>query len=199
MTDPKVTTFTLSKELGKALLILARKSICERFGAEISTEEKRFLEEKISSSKLQVHTGTFVTLTISKQLRGCIGSLAAVDSIEDGIKKNAVNAAFNDHRFSQLSKEELSLITIEISILTNPVPLNYSDPEDLKLKLQPGIDGVILKKGQAGSTFLPQVWDQLPRVSDFLSHLCQKAGLAADTWQTEQLDISTYKVQHFSE
>ena len=45
--------------------------------------------------------------------------------------------------------------------------------------MRPRIDGVIIKKGHAGATFLPQVWDQLPGPEQFLSHLCMKAGLPA--------------------
>ena len=61
------------------------------------------------------------------------------------------------------------------------------------------IDGVILRDGMKSATFLPQVWEQLPRTEDFLSRLCLKAGLAANAWQTKKLDILTYQVQHFSE
>ena len=71
---------------------------------------------------------------------------------------------------------------VEISILTAPKPLAYTDGEDLLNKLRPGIDGVILKKGFHQSTFLPQVWDQLPDKKMFLNHLCLKAGLDGNAW-----------------
>jgi AMMECR1 domain-containing protein len=61
------------------------------------------------------------------------------------------------------------------------------------------VDGVILRKGSASATFLPQVWEQLPQPEKFLSHLCTKAGLPADTWKKENLDILTYQVQCFEE
>ncbi len=198
--DSTDTNMILSHEHGKALLLLARSTISEKFNLKIPSEQLCSLEEAISSStELKVKSGTFVTLTINKQLRGCIGSLSAVDSVVDGIKRNALNAAFNDHRFAQLSEDELDKISIEISVLTEPRSLNYSDARDLKDKLRPGVDGVILKKGSASSTFLPQVWTQLPEVEDFLSHLCQKAGLVSNLWLIEHLEISTYQVQHFSE
>jgi AMMECR1 domain-containing protein len=66
-------------------------------------------------------------------------------------------------------------------------------------KLRVHVDGVILQEGPFGATFLPQVWEQLPKPESFLSHLCMKAGLPADTWKTEHLDISTYQVQYFEE
>ena len=88
---------------------------------------------------------------------------------------------------------------IEVSILTDPQPLSYGDADDLLKKLRPGVDGVILRSGPAGATFLPQVWDQLPNKEDFLGRLCMKAGMAADSWRTLHPEILTYQVQHFSE
>ena len=88
---------------------------------------------------------------------------------------------------------------MEISILTDPKPLIYSDAEDLLKKLRSGIDGVILKKGYRQSTFLPQVWEQLPEKEDFLNHLCLKAGLDRNAWRKGDLEVSTYQVQAFEE
>jgi AmmeMemoRadiSam system protein A len=116
-----------------------------------------------------------------------------------GIKRNAVNAAFHDPRFAPLKADELDQVGIEISILTEPQPLEYRGSKDLLTKLRPHVDGVILRKGKASATFLPQVWEQLPKPEHFLSHLCRKAGLSADTWEKTQLEISTYQVQYFEE
>ncbi|MBW2621146.1 MAG: AMMECR1 domain-containing protein, partial [Deltaproteobacteria bacterium] len=78
-------------------------------------------------------------------------------------------------------------------------PLEYQDSKDLLAKLRINVDGVILRKGPASATFLPQVWEQLPRPEQFLSHLCRKAGLPADDWKESRLDILTYQVQYFEE
>ncbi|MGE4558912.1 MAG: AMMECR1 domain-containing protein, partial [Desulfobulbus sp.] len=51
----------------------------------------------------------------------------------------------------------------------------------------------------ARATFLPQVWQQLPTVDQFLGHLCRKAGLAESTWRSGNVAISTYQVQSFEE
>ena len=148
---------------------------------------------------LQAQRGVFVTLTINGQLRGCIGNLTATEPLASGVRRNAINAAFHDPRFAPLSISELDQIEIEISILSEPRPLKYRGSEDLLNKLRPHIDGVIIRKQAASSTFLPQVWDQLPRPQDFLTHLCIKAGLASDAWQTSQLEVSRYQVQYFEE
>lgn len=70
---------------------------------------------------------------------------------------------------------------------------------DLLNKLRPGIDGVIIKKGFHQSTFLPQVWEQLPDKKAFLNHLCLKAGLSENAWEKGDLEVSTYQVQAFEE
>lgn len=185
----------LKKHQGQALMKLARQTIAERLGKKSITVDPDAMADIV----FQDHRGTFVTLTINKQLRGCIGNLDSTESILAGIKRNAVNAAFHDPRFSPLKAHELDRVDIEISILTEPHRLEYRDSKDLLSKLRVHVDGVILSKGPASATFLPQVWEQLPRPDQFLSHLCMKAGLPADDWKKSRLDILTYQVQYFEE
>jgi AmmeMemoRadiSam system protein B/AmmeMemoRadiSam system protein A len=186
---------TLKKHQGQALIKLARQTIAESLGKKSIPVDPRTLDD----SAFQDHRGTFVTLTINKQLRGCIGNLDATESILAGIKRNAMNAAFHDPRFSALEARELDGVDIEVSILTEPEPLEYADSKELISKLQVHVDGVILRKGSASATFLPQVWEQLPRPEQFLSHLCMKAGLPADDWEKSRPKIMTYQVQYFEE
>ena len=189
------TTKWLSEDEGKYLLGVARKTINNRL---FKLEESQIDWEdmpKIFQKKL----GTFVTITIESNLRGCIGHIIPRETLIEGIKVNAINAAFSDPRFHPLTKEEFDRIEIEISVLTPPKELSYTDTEDLLKKLRPGIHGLIIKKGFHEATFLPQVWEQLPKKEEFLSHLCLKAGLSADSWKTDKLQVSTYQVQAFEE
>lgn len=187
----------MDKEKGKILLKLARQTISHSLNLDTneSDDQKIDLSDKVFTEL----RGTFVTLTMDNQLRGCIGNLSSEKSIIEGVKDNAINAAFHDPRFPQLSKSELNNITIEISLLSEPEKLNYEDEVDLLEKLRPGIDGVIIRKGQYSSTFLPQVWDQLPDKQSFLNHLCQKAGLSPDEWRHPGLEVMVYQVQYFEE
>lgn len=189
------STQTLSQRQGQCLVKLARQTIAERLGKSSIKVDPASLED----AAYQDHRGTFVTLTINHQLRGCIGNLDSTESVLSGIKRNAVNAAFHDPRFSPLEADELDQVAVEVSILTEPKPLEYRDSKDLLAKLRIDVDGVILRKGTASATFLPQVWEQLPQPEKFLSHLCMKAGLPADTWRKGHLDILTYQVQYFEE
>ena len=195
MQSNKDSPHDFSQHQGDILIKLARQTISEKLG--------RFSEEvdpeALQDNAFQARRGTFVTLTIDGHLRGCIGSLEAAESVLEGVKRNALNAAFRDPRFPGLDEKELDKIDIEVSILTDPQPLEYRDSQDLLAKLRPHVDGVILRKGLASATFLPQVWEQLPQAETFLSHLCRKAGLAADAWKTSRLEIMTYQVQYFEE
>jgi AmmeMemoRadiSam system protein A len=189
----------LSLEKGQLLVKLARHTISEHLSKQIPQEEIDSLNAALSDPCFNLSCGTFVTLTIDGKLRGCIGNLTSDESVVSGIRRNAINAAFHDPRFSSLSLSELDLVSIEVSILSEPLPLHYREAADLLKKIRPNIDGVILRKGIASATFLPQVWEQLPQPQDFLTQLCLKAGLAADAWQQSKLEVSTYQVQHFEE
>lgn len=185
----------ISSEQGQALVQLARQTIQARFNPGMTVA----LPPVLGQEPLQKEQGTFVTLKINSQLRGCIGNIIPSGSIVEGVRRNSLNAAFSDFRFRPLSEEELDDIHVEVSILTAPQPLLYEDSTDLIAKLRPDVDGVILSQGKHSATFLPQVWDQLPNPQDFLHHLCVKAGLAADAWIHLKLEIQTYQVQYFEE
>lgn len=189
----------LSLEKGQLLVKLARYTLSEHFSKQIPQNEIDSLNAALRDPCFSAACGTFVTLTIDGKLRGCIGNLTSNESLVSGVRRNAINAAFHDPRFSSLSLSELDSVSIEISILSEPRPLHYQDATDLLKKIRPNIDGVILRKGIASATFLPQVWEQLPKPRDFLTQLCLKAGLAADAWQHSTLEVSTYQVQHFEE
>lgn len=187
----------MSEEKGRLLVELARETIARELGQ--TDQYRESVESRLTDEIFQARRGTFVTLTKNKQLRGCIGNLVPDKPLKQGVQENAINAAFRDPRFSPLSRDELDQVEIEVSLLSEPQPLDYKDADDLLAKLRPGVDGVILRKGMHSSTFLPQVWEQLPEKEMFLSHLCMKAGLPGDAWKTGDLEILTYQVQYFEE
>lgn len=187
----------LSKEDGGLLLELARENILCELGKEddILTE----LKTKCLARGLTEDRGTFVSLHKKGDLRGCIGNIKPVKTILEGVIDNAKHAAFNDSRFRPLTFEELEDTKIEVSILTRPEKLDYTDADDLIAKLLPGIDGVMIEKRYHSATFLPQVWKQLKDPKDFLNQLCLKAGLSQEEWKSGDLIVSTYQVQVFEE
>lgn len=136
----------------------------------------------------------FVTLKLDGRLRGCMGSLQAHRKLIDDVIHNAHCAAFRDFRFQPLTKKELEQIEIEISLLTTPKILIYESLDELKEKIRPGIDGVILRQEHNQATFLPQVWEELPSFDEFFEHLSLKAGLEFDTLNHFP-EIYTYQVE----
>lgn len=178
------------------LLNLARRSIKNYLG---SNQRLKISEDEVPSKRLKEERACFVTLTIEEELRGCIGHILPIQELYQDVIDNAVSAAFQDPRFFPLTGEELQKVKIEISILTVPQLLLFTSPSDLLIKLQPGKDGVILKKNYQQATFLPQVWEELPKKEDFLKHLCEKAGLSSNCWQEKDLKIETYQVEAFEE
>jgi AmmeMemoRadiSam system protein B/AmmeMemoRadiSam system protein A len=188
---------TFDDKQGQALVKLARRTIQQQLGIEAPGSDVQ--DQSLVDDAFQTKRGVFVTLNMNGQLRGCIGSLESRESVVEGVKHNAVNAAFHDPRFRPVKRAEMDDMDIEVSILSEPKPLEYTDYHDLLKKIRPGVDGVIIKYGMSGATFLPQVWEQLADKEEFLSHLCAKAGLHAYAWKDHKLEVLTYQVQYFEE
>ncbi len=177
-------------ELGNILLTLARNAIASRLGQPTQPVG--------DSPELHAPGATFVTLTQHGQLRGCIGSLEAWRPLGQDIRENALAAAFRDPRFDALGEEELPFTRVEVSLLTPAEPMTFTDEADALAQLRPGIDGVIFSVGNRRSTFLPQVWEQLPTPALFMAHLKQKAGLPADYWNAG-VQLERYTVKKWQE
>jgi len=148
---------------------------------------------------LHAEGASFVTLTVHGNLRGCIGALEPYQPLVDDVREHAVAAALEDYRFPPVQENELVNIKIEVSRLTRPVRLEYSDADDLLAKLHPGVDGLILKDGFRRATFLPQVWEKIPSPVEFLENLCYKMGASPDAWRRKHLEALVYQVEEFHE
>ena len=183
-------TLTVTTNKGEILLPIARASIADVFGQVYEAAE--------DAAWLQEQAACFVTLTQQGQLRGCIGTIEAHRSLLEDIKHNAEAAAFKDTRFSPLTSNELNSTDIEVSLLSPMQALDFSNEQEAQSQLQPGVDGVVFEFGHYRSTFLPQVWEQLPDVDMFMSHLKHKAGLTPDFW-ADQVKLSRYTVSKWKE
>ncbi len=159
------------------LTSIARDAILESL-----TKTKRINKEAMIKQYpfLAQQGAVFVTLNKQHRLRGCIGSLKAYRPLIDDIMANARAAAFEDNRFYPLKLEEIDAVDIEVSVLTPPKKITYRSVEDLKQKVHPHTDGIILKAGSHRATYLPQVWEQMAGFDEFFSFLCRKAGLDAN-------------------
>jgi len=148
---------------------------------------KEFIPDEDTKKKYSKKGASFVTLTKNKCLRGCVGSLEAFQELWKDVIENAVNAGFRDFRFNPLSEDEFSKIKIEVSVLS---PAKKITADKITKDM-----GIILKKGIRTSTFLPQVWEEIPDKTEFLEHLSMKAGLPKDAWKDAELWGYTVKAQ----
>jgi len=177
-------------EKGATLLKLARAEIASKLGRPGAVSAQ--------SDWLAEPGATFVTLTRQGELRGCIGTLEAHRPLGVDVRENAVAAAFRDPRFMPLSRAEFDEIRVEVSLLSPTEPLAVDDEAAALAALRPHVDGVVFEYGHYRSTFLPQVWEQLPEPAEFLAHLKRKAGLPVDFW-AEQVKLSRYTVSKWKE
>ena len=185
----------LTDDEKRTLLKMAREAL----ESAVHAQKLPPLDPTTLSPTLQSEGAAFVTLTVHGQLRGCIGALEPYQPLADDVREHAIAAGLNDPRFPPVVERELKDIEIEVSRLTAPVPLEYTDADDLLAKLCPGVDGVILRYGWHRATFLPQVWEKIPNKSDFLDNLCWKMGVDAKTWRKKHLEVLIYQVEEFHE
>ena len=180
----------MNTERGNILLPIARAAIARMLDLQHGADE--------SAPWLAEYGACFVTLTQHGELRGCIGSLQAHRPLLEDVKANAVAAALHDPRFPSLRAAELDYTAVEISLLSPASAMTFDNEADALAQLAPGIDGVIFEYGRFRSTFLPQVWEQLPQPHDFMAHLKHKAGLPPTFW-ADEVKLSRYAVTKWRE
>lgn len=185
-----MATKPLNTERGSVLLPIARATIAAALGRVHQADEQALW--------LQEQGACFVTLTQEGELRGCIGTLEAHRTLLQDVKANAHAAAFRDPRFPALTATELDKTQVEISLLSVMQPMQFSGERDALAQLQPNVHGVVFEFGRHRSTFLPQVWEQLPDVVEFMAHLKHKAGLPPDFW-ADEVRLSIYTVSKWKE
>jgi len=127
--------------------------------------------------RLAEPAATFVTLRARRAdgelaLRGCIGTLEAVEPLHASVVANTRRAAFHDPRFEPLSADELPGIVVGISVLTPPVEIDGPG------RIVPGQDGVRMECGPYRAVFLPEVATEYGWSRDeLLAQLARKAGM----------------------
>ncbi|MBI4052264.1 MAG: AmmeMemoRadiSam system protein A, partial [Elusimicrobia bacterium] len=208
ISDPHPLTFTQKQ----TLLKLARQSI-EDFlkkpprapNPDSPAEQAEIKQTWSPEPKLwedidfNLPANVFVTLkkrgaSPGQDLRGCVGSTQPQLPLAEAVQRFAVASAVEDHRFQPVTLEELPNLKIEIS------KLSFYQQAKSPETIQPTKHGVLLFQGDKSGLFLPQVWEQIPDKSNFLSELCsQKANLPRDCWKNSQTHLLTFTVEEFSE
>lgn len=182
---------SLSNEEKGILLLSVKEAIHALFSDEIKLPEIEYSHYPELSRR---NAGAFVTLTSHGQLRGCIGFLTSQNTLYETVLEAAREAATNDPRFVPITPDDLSNIDVEISVLSPAVPI--SNYEDIII----GEHGLILDSPPYHAVLLPQVAiEHNFTVSEYLSALCEKAGLNDNEWMEKALNIKVFNATVFSE
>lgn len=138
------------------------------------------------NGNLAKKAGAFVSIYISGELRGCIGSFEGDFSLAEVVNRSAASAT-RDRRFNPVLESELDKLSIEISVLT-PLKRVYN-----KHEIELGKHGIYIRKGVNSGTFLPQVGEKYNwTLEEFLGRCSRdKAGIGWDGWK--QAELYTYE------
>lgn len=171
----------LSKQDRDTLKIIARETLAARLDHRSSVYPEH-------SPALEKRYGMFVTIKVHGQLRGCIGRMSSNQPLIDTVKDMALAAGFEDPRFPPLSHTELPLLDLEITILGPLEPL--SPPDNFTI----GTHGLFISSHGRSGVLLPQVavdygWSK----TEFLQHVCLKAGLAPEIWKSPDSDLYRFE------
>ena len=176
----------------KALLKMARESIAYVFKNRKATPADLFCEQAGEPARLKM--GCFVTLKIGGDLRGCIGEIEPRRPLYQAVTERAVDSAFRDPRFPQLSPEEFRQVEIEISALTPSRPVKSWQ------EIEIGRHGMTVTKDGRSAVFLPQVApEQGWTLEQTLTQLCRKAGLNGDAWRSPDARFTVFEAIVFNE
>jgi len=180
-----------SKEQEKKLLRIARSAMT-RF---VTNKDKSSLAAQEKDPVFQNPAAVFVTLMKNGELRGCIGGIEPKEALAVAVEKSAISAATEDPRFNPVTSNELSQISIEISVLSSTRPVKSAD------EIIPNKHGVIIERGGYRGLFLPQVWEHVKGDKEKFMNLLasEKAGLPQDAWKDPKTKLSIFEVFSFDE
>ena len=149
---------------------------------------------------LQAPGAAFVSLhrRHDDSLRGCVGTIEAQQPLGDAVVSAAIGAAFRDARFAPLAASELSLVRLDISVLSPLEPLRVASEADALVRLARARPGVVLQSAWRRSVLLPKVWDSMEDAAEFLRHLKLKAGLPGSFW-SDSIELSVFTCDEFTE
>lgn len=159
---------------------LARKTVEEyvRTGKRLRTPEGLLREMQDNRA------GVFVSIKKEGRLRGCIGTIRAVQaSIAEEIIENAVSAASRDPRFSPIEPEELDRLTISVDVLGDTEKIDSPDKLDVKRY------GVVVTKGFKRGLLLPNL-EGVDTIEEQIAIAKQKAGIG----EHEKADLERFEV-----
>lgn len=187
---------------GEAAVRLARRALEDALGPSPSPDLAKAVAETPPIPLFDQRRGVFVTLKRYPDgaLRGCIGYPLPVLPLRSAVAGAAVSAAVEDFRFRPVRASELPRLTIEVSVLTVPVPLRFSTPEEAIREVVVGRDGLIVEGFGSSGLLLPQVAPEEGWSSEqLLDGTCEKAGLPPRAWRDPRVKVRRFEAEIFHE
>jgi len=191
----------LTDEDGRSAVAWARTSLEASLGS-ATGGGARPVPEAPRAPVFSEPRGVFVTLKRypSGDLRGCIGYPLPYLPLRDAIARSAIAAATEDPRFARVRAPELAELTVEVSVLTLPVPVTGSTPAEIVGEVKVGRDGLIVEGQGTSGLLLPQVApEQGWTAEQFLDGTCEKAGLPPGSWRLPSVRVRRFEAEIFAE
>ncbi len=142
-----------------------------------------FINEEMKSSR----KGTFVSLKINNNLRGCIGTIFPTKlNTKEEIISNAISAATKDPRFNPLREDELDKIKVSVDVLETP-----TDVLDIN-ELDPKKYGVIITEGFKRGVLLPNL-EGIDTVEEQINIAKNKAGITSNTYSLQKFLVTRHE------
>jgi len=168
------------REQQDAYVQLARRTIEEY----TRTGKKLAVPKELPEEMIKQRAGVFVSIKKSGRLRGCIGTIQAVQtSIAEEIIENAISAASRDPRFSPIKPEELEWLTISVDVLGETERITSLEELDVKRY------GVIVTKGYKRGLLLPNL-EGVDTIEEQVAIAKQKAGIKEE----EEVELERFEV-----
>jgi AmmeMemoRadiSam system protein A len=178
---------SLSETEQRSALELARRSVTE------AVSHRKLPDQIPKEGVFAQRRGVFVTLHVAGRLHGCIGVTEPREALGEAIVRCAASAALEDPRFAPLSADELSALSIELSLLSPLAPIS---PQSIEI----GRHGLLISLHAQRGLLLPQVAVEHHFTREqFLEETCRKAGLRPEAWRDPEAVLLGFTSEVYSE
>lgn len=159
---------------------LARKTI----ECYVRTGQVGRMPEDLPGEMQNSRAGVFVSIKKGGRLRGCIGTIQAVQSsVAEEIIANAVSACSRDPRFRPVEPDELDLLSISVDVLGDTEKISSAKELDVRRY------GVVVTKGCKRGLLLPNL-EGVDTVEEQIAIAKQKAGIRRE----EDAELERFEV-----
>ena len=171
----------LSDPERRALLRAAREAIVSHLKGPATGPGASLAEGQQQDAATIDASGVFVTIRRRGELRGCLGVLEMRASLAEEVARCARDSATADPRFPPMTPDELSDMSLEISVLGLVEEIDPSDERAIEV----GRHGLLIEQGARRGLLLPQVATEWGWTREqFLQQTCRKAHLPDTAWRT---------------